>query len=134
MTAVLVDDTLETRRLACQPTALAGRDGDLGVIRAFLDQVSVGGAALLMTGDPGVGKSALLDVAHEMAMTAGVRVLRAAGVQFEADVTFSGLNQVLLPLGEELAQLSTTHERALKLALGLTPGFPSLLPVSASAS
>ena len=66
MTAVLVDDTLETERSACQLTALVGRDGDLGTIRAFIDQVSVGGAALLMTGDPGVGKSALLDVAHEM--------------------------------------------------------------------
>jgi len=124
MTAVLVDDTLETRRLACQPTALAGRDGDLRIIRAFLDRVSVGGAALLMTGDPGVGKSALLDAAHEMAMIAGVRVLRAAGVQFEADVSFSGLNQVLLPLGQELVQLSTTHENALKMALGLSVGPP----------
>ena len=124
MTAVLVDDTLETGRSACQLTALAGRDGDLGTIRAFIDQVSVGGAALLMTGDPGVGKSALLDVAHEMAMTAGIRVLRAAGVRFEADVSFSGLNQLLLPLGEELAQISTRHESALKMALGLSAGPP----------
>ncbi len=86
-------------------TALAGRDGDLGVIQAFLGEVSAGGAALLLTGEPGAGKTALLDAAQERAMAAGVRVLRAAGAQFEADVSFSGLNQVLLPLSAELAGL-----------------------------
>ena len=106
-------------------TALAGRDGDLGVIRAFLDQASAGGAALLLTGEPGVGKTALLDAAQERAMAAGVRVLRAAGAQFEADVSFSGLTQVLLPLGEELAGLSAMQREALKVAQGLTAGPPS---------
>lgn len=106
-------------------TALAGRDGDLGVIGAFLDQASAGGAALLLTGEPGVGKTALLDAAQERAMAAGVRVLRAAGAQFEADVSFSGLNQVLLPLGEELAGLSVMQRAALKVAQGLTAGPPS---------
>ena len=106
-------------------TALAGRDGDLGVIRAFLDQASAGGAALLLTGEPGVGKTALLDAAQERAMAAGVRVLRAAGALFEADVSFSGLTQVLLPLGEELAGLSAMQREALKVAQGLTAGPPS---------
>ena len=106
-------------------TALAGRDGDLGVIRAFLGQASAGGAALLLTGEPGVGKTALLDAAQERAMAAGVRVLRAAGAQFEADVSFSGLTQVLLPLGEELAGLSAMQREALTVAQGLTAGPPS---------
>jgi predicted ATPase len=106
-------------------TVLAGRDEDLGVIQAFLDQASAGGAALLLTGEPGVGKTALLDVAQERAAAAGVRVLRAAGAPFEADVSFSGLNQVLLPLGEELAGLSATQRKALKVAQGLTVGPPS---------
>jgi DNA-binding CsgD family transcriptional regulator len=116
-----VDDVLETGQAA----ALAGRDRDLRAIRVFLGEVSVAGTALLLTGEPGVGKSALLDVANEMAVAAGVRVLRAAGVEFEADVSFSGLNQVLLPLGEELAQLSTAHRAALRVALGLTAGPPA---------
>src|SRR5580692_6804087 len=77
--------------------ALIGRDRDLGVVRGFLDDASVSGAVLLLTGEPGVGKTALLDAAHDTAMVAGFRVLRAAGVEFEADVSFSGLNQVLLP-------------------------------------
>ena len=105
-------------------TALAGRDGDLGVIEAFLDEVSTGGAVLLLTGAPGVGKTALLDAAQERAMAAGVRVLRAAGAQFEADVSFSGLSQVLLPLDEELEGLSGLQREALKVAQGLTAGPP----------
>jgi DNA-binding CsgD family transcriptional regulator len=125
MTAVFTDD---------MAPALAGRDGDLDVIRAFLTEVAGPGATLLLTGEPGVGKSALLDAAHEMATAVGVRVLRAAGVEFEADVSFSGLNQVLLPLGEELAQLSAAHRDVLNVALGLAVG-PSadLLVVSNAA-
>ena len=106
-------------------TALVGRDGDLGVIQAFLGEVSAGGAALLLTGEPGAGKTALLDAAQERAMAAGVRVLRAAGAQFEADVSFSGLNQVLLPLSAELAWLSAAQQEALEVAQGLTAGPPS---------
>jgi hypothetical protein len=90
-----------------------------------LDDASVSGAALLLTGEPGVGKTALLDTAYDAAMAADVRVLRAAGVEFEADASFSGLNQVLLSLGEELAELSATYRDALKVALGLIAGPPS---------
>jgi DNA-binding CsgD family transcriptional regulator len=106
-------------------TALAGRERDLGVIRAFLDQASARGAALLLTGEAGVGKTALLDAAQERAMAAGVRVLRAVGARFETDVGFSGLTQVLLPLGEELAGLSAMQREALKVAQGLSAGPPA---------
>ena len=93
--------------------------------RTFLDDASVSGATLLLTGEPGVGKTALLDAAHDTAMVAGIRVLRAAGVEFEADVSFSGLNQALLPLGEELAELNAAYQDALKVAMGLIAGPPS---------
>ena len=122
---------LRQRRTTClwceamTAAALTGRDGDLDVVRMFLDDASVSGAALLLTGEPGVGKTALLDAAHGAATAARARVLRAAGVEFEADVSFSGLNQVLLPLGEELAELSATYRDALKVALGLIAGPPS---------
>jgi DNA-binding CsgD family transcriptional regulator len=105
--------------------ALIGREADLDIVRTFLDDASVSGATLLLTGEPGVGKTALLDAAHDTAMVAGIRVLRAAGVEFEADVSFSGLNQVLLPLGEELAELNAAYQDALKVAMGLIAGPPS---------
>jgi hypothetical protein len=89
---------------------------------------------LLLSGEPGVGKSALLDAAAEVASEAGTRVLCAAGVEFEADMTFSGLHQVPLPLHEEFGQLSATHRDALTVALGFGAGpAPDRLVVSNAA-
>lgn len=68
-------------------STLVGRDRDLEVIRAFVDEAPARGQALLLSGDPGVGKSALLDAAEELADAAGTRVLRAAGAPFE-DMSF----------------------------------------------
>jgi DNA-binding CsgD family transcriptional regulator len=121
------------RRRPGQAAALAGRDADLSVVRAFLDKARVNGAALLLTGEPGVGKSALLDAAHEMAVATGTWVMRAAGVELEADVSFSGLSQVLLPLTEEFGPLGTAHENALKAALGLIARPPPDLEVVSDA-
>jgi hypothetical protein len=78
----------------------------------------MGGEALLLLGDPGVGKTALLDAAASAAAEAGMWVLRAAGVQFEADLAFSGLHQVLLPLQGEFGRLDAVHRGALNAALG----------------
>lgn len=98
--------------------ALVGRTGEAALIGAFLDRAADGGDALVLSGEPGVGKTVLLDAAAEMASEAGARVLRAAGVEFEADMPFSGLHQVLLPLYEEFPQLNATHRDALNAALG----------------
>jgi len=76
---------------------LFGRDKDLELLRAFVDEPSAHGHALLLSGAPGVGKTVLLDSAARHARDVGMRVLRAAGTEFEADLSFSGLNQVLHP-------------------------------------
>src|SRR5215467_7977251 len=60
---------------------LFGRDGELGLIEAFIAETAVGGGALLLLGEPGAGKTVLLDAAATIA--AGLRVVRAAGVEFE---------------------------------------------------
>ena len=52
----------------------------------------------------------------------GLACLRAAGVQFEADVSYSGLNQALLPLREDFGGLSSTHQEAISVALGFGSG------------
>ena len=77
---------------------------------------------LLLSGEPGVGKTALLDVAAAEAAASGLRVLRAGGVEFEADISFSGLNQLLLPLREDLSRLDGPARDALSVALGFTEG------------
>ena len=84
---------------------LTGRDGDLDFLRGFFGQALVSGGALLLTGDPGVGKTALLDALADGAAAAGTMVLRVAGAEFEGDVSFSGLNQALFPLVGEFGEL-----------------------------
>jgi len=103
---------------------LAGRDTELGLIRSFLAAAATRGGALLLSGEPGVGKTALLEAAASAAATAGFRVLRAAGAEFEADVGFSGLNQLLLPLLEDLSRLDGPLREPLSVALGLGEGPP----------
>jgi DNA-binding CsgD family transcriptional regulator len=103
---------------------LVGRDAELERLRAFLATARTDGGALLVTGEPGVGKSELLDAASHAASAAGTRILRAAGIQFEAGMSFSGLNQVLLPLLADLPQLPRVHRDALNVALGFGEGPP----------
>ena len=64
---------------------LVGRTGELALISAFAERASTGGDTLLLFGEPGAGKTALLDAAGCAASEAGTLVLRAAGVEFEAD-------------------------------------------------
>ena len=103
---------------------LVGRSGELALIGAFVERASTGGDTLLLFGEPGAGKTALLDAAAGAASDAGTLVLRAAGVEFEADLAFSGLHQVLLPLLDEFSQLSAAHRDALNVALGYGKGPP----------
>ena len=78
----------------------------------------------LLVGEPGAGKTALLDAAADAAEEAGTWVLRAAGVEFEADLTYSGLHQVLLPVFGQFERLGATHRDALNVALGYGDGPP----------
>jgi DNA-binding CsgD family transcriptional regulator len=111
--------------------ALIGRHAELAAVRAFVERTRSDGEALLVLGEPGVGKTVLLDAAAETAASAGVCVLRASGVEFEAGISFSGLNQTLLPLLAELAHLMTAHRNALNVALGFGEGpAPDRLVVS----
>ena len=103
---------------------LVGRRDELALIGALVERARTGGQALLLFGEPGAGKTALLDAAADMAAEAGSWVLRAAGAEFEADLAFSGLHQALLPLFDEFGHLSATHRDALNVALGFGEGPP----------
>jgi DNA-binding NarL/FixJ family response regulator len=110
---------------------LVGRDMELGLIARFLDRASRDGDALLLFGEPGVGKTVLLNAAAEMATAAGTRVLRASGVEFEANVAYAGLQQLVLPLHEEIAELAGGQRDAVNVALGFRTGpVPDRLMVS----
>lgn len=104
---------------------LIGRDLDVEFVCGFVDEAAARGGALLVSGDAGVGKTALLDVAVLHAEAAGTRVVRAVGAEFEAELGFSGLNVVLHPLLDGLPMLPPLHRQALSVALGLDAGSPS---------
>ena len=104
--------------------ALIGRDGELEILAGFLEQAAAEGGAFLLVGEPGAGKTALLDAAADAAEETGIQVLRAGGVEFEADLTYSGLNQVLLPVFGQFERLGATHRDALNVALGYGDGPP----------
>ncbi|MEU3985102.1 AAA family ATPase [Streptomyces sp. NPDC026672] len=101
---------------------LVGRGEELDFVRRFFTNASVQGGALVVTGDAGIGKSALLDAVAGEARERGSTVLRVAGAQFEADISYSGLNQLLVPLLDHLDSLNEAHRDALRVAIGIGSG------------
>jgi DNA-binding CsgD family transcriptional regulator len=97
---------------------LVGRSTDLDVMRSFTGRSAAAGGALVVVGDPGVGKTALLDDAAADSEAAGVRILRATGVEFEADVSYASLNELLLTETGSIRSLGQDQAVALETALG----------------
>ncbi|WP_405993609.1 ATP-binding protein [Streptomyces sp. NBC_00986] len=108
------------------PGTLIGREPEIRRLETLVGRIASGaGDTLLFTGDPGVGKTALLDQAAALATGAGAGVLRATGAQFEADISYAALHQLLQPCLPELDQLDAVKPQlagALKVALGLGTG------------
>ena len=87
----------------------------------MLDAATSGhSAVLVITGPPGVGKTALLDYAVESA--AGLRLARVAGVESEMELAFAALQQLLSPLLDSADRLPDPQRDALDVALGLKAG------------
>jgi DNA-binding NarL/FixJ family response regulator len=101
---------------------LIGREAELARISRFLRSVRDSGDVQMVRGEPGVGKSALLAATAHLAELDGMRVLQASGSEFEADVSYSFLNQLLLPLHAEIPRLPPALRDALIVALGFGPG------------
>lgn len=98
---------------------LIGRDPEVARIDAVLAKARSSSAALLLFGNAGLGKSALLNLAAGKATASGFRVLRAAGVEAELELAFAGLHQLLRPAMAELERLPTRQAAALRCAFGL---------------
>jgi predicted ATPase len=76
--------------------------------------------ALVVSGEPGVGKTALLDYVVEQA--SGCSVSRAAGVQSEMELAFAGLHQLVAPMLHRLEGLPVPQRDALRTAFGVSSG------------
>lgn len=96
---------------------LYGRATEQGVINRLLSEAQAGrSGALLIRGEPGIGKTALLDHA---AGAGNLRVLRGTGVESEAELPFAGLHLLLRPVLDRVRALPEPQERALRAAFGL---------------
>ena len=107
-----------------ETAGLVGRGAEIDVLQSFIERAGLSGEALVLVGDAGVGKTALLDVAARRAISLGVSVVRAAGGEFEAEISFSALHQLLLPLLDGIEELRPLYRDALSVALGLGEGRP----------
>src|SRR5579862_2463445 len=105
-------------------TALTGRRSECGVLDRLIEAVGAGeSSALVVRGEPGVGKTALLDYLVEQAP--GFRVVRAAGVQSEMELAYAGLHQLLASMLDRLEGLPAPQSEALRTAFGLASGRPA---------
>jgi DNA-binding CsgD family transcriptional regulator len=100
---------------------LRGRRAECGVLDELLEGVRDGRSAVLVVrGEPGVGKSALLDYA--VASAPELRCARAAGVESEMELAFAGLHQLCGPMLDRLGRLPGPQRDALRIAFGLESG------------
>ncbi|MBT0772869.1 helix-turn-helix transcriptional regulator [Kineosporia sp. J2-2] len=110
-----------------------GQDSRLNLLD-LLDGPTGGPSSLVLRGEPGTGKSALLEDLAARAPGHGLRVLRACGAETEAELPFSGVHQLLYPLREYIDRLPPTQREALHRAFGLADGpQPSRFVISAAA-
>ncbi len=109
---------MATPRLERTARAFVGRERECAAIDRLLE-ASAGGesSSLVLRGEAGIGKTALLDYAAERSR--GATVLRTAGVEAESDLGFAGLYGLLRPIVDKLGELPETQTEALAGALGL---------------
>jgi DNA-binding CsgD family transcriptional regulator len=101
-------------------TAFLGRASEQRLLASLLDEVTTRGQALVLRGEPGIGKSRLLAEAVGVALERGMTVLTATGVQSEAQLPFAGLHQMLRPVRGRAVELPPMQRDALDAAFGLT--------------
>jgi AAA ATPase domain len=100
---------------------LRGRGRERAALDRLLDEARAGQSqVLVLRGEAGVGKTALLDYLQERG--SGCRVVRAAGVESEMEIAFAGLHQLCAPMLGSLARLPGPQREALSTAFGLSAG------------
>jgi AAA ATPase domain len=97
---------------------LLGRDRELAQVDGLILGVLEGGGALVVRGEPGIGKSALLIYAARQASDRGMGVVTTGGAQSELNLTFAGLHRLLLPFLGGVSDLPPLQRSALDAAFG----------------
>jgi tetratricopeptide (TPR) repeat protein len=100
---------------------LRGRFTERTVLDQLVEAVRAGKSrALVVAGEPGVGKTALLD--YLAGQASGFRVVRATGVQSEMELVFAALQQLCAPMLDHLERLPGPQRDALRTAFGISAG------------
>jgi AAA ATPase domain len=100
---------------------LRGREVECATLDRLVDDVRAGrSSVLVLRGESGHGKTALLDYAHGQA--SGCRVARVVGVDSEMELAFAGLHQLCAPMLDRLDDLPGPQQHALRVAFGLSGG------------
>jgi DNA-binding CsgD family transcriptional regulator/tetratricopeptide (TPR) repeat protein len=107
--------------MGLRPRELVGRHAECGVLDGLLVAVRAEESRVLVVhGEPGMGKTALLE--YLAGQAAGCRVLRAVGVQSEMELAFAGLHLLCAPLLGGLDELPSPQAKALRTAFGMSEG------------
>jgi DNA-binding NarL/FixJ family response regulator len=101
---------------------LLGRDRELGELYELIDGIDLGGGVMVVRGEAGIGKTALLDAASVRALERGSAVTRAIAAESESPLAFAALHQLLKPYLARLSKLPEPQSRALESAFGLVAG------------
>ena len=105
---------------------LYGREHELQVVADLVGGLAEGaGGVLVVRGEAGIGKSALLAAAARLAAGSGVRVLSATGIQAEARLPFEGLHQLLRPILPLAERLPPPQRAGLLSAFGMAEAEPA---------
>jgi DNA-binding CsgD family transcriptional regulator len=100
---------------------LVDRHAECGVLDQLIEAVRAGESrALVVSGEAGVGKTALLEYLAEQA--SGCRLARIAGVQSEMELPFAALHQLCAPVLGDLQRLPEPQRDAVRTALGMSSG------------
>jgi DNA-binding CsgD family transcriptional regulator len=101
-------------------SSLAGRVPEKERLATLIDRVAEHGSVLVLHGEAGVGKSALLAEASELATAADMRVLTTVGVQSEEHLPYSGLHQIIFPIRSGIDALPAPQRDSLWAVTGTT--------------
>ena len=106
-----------------QETSLEGRVAERAQLDELLDAIRRGESrSLVLRGEPGIGKTALLE--YLVASAADTTVLRAVGVESEMELAYASLHQLCAPVLDRLERIPHPQSQALDIVFGLKPGAP----------